>query len=103
MWRLKARRSKLVDRGRGRYHRTAMAMLAADHRVLAGIGGIIGGRRERLPSRLGGTERNIVLSQVDEPDRQECQSGNDGDRPAKRRSENVAGNRLSRGFGHFGR
>lgn len=93
----------MVDRGRGRYHCTAMAMLAADHRVLAGIGGIIRWRRERLPSRLGGTERNIVLSQVDEPDRQECQSGNDGDRAAKRRSEKIARNRLSRGFGHAGK
>lgn len=78
-----------------------MAMLAADRRVLGRIGGIIRRRRDGLPSRLGGTERTNVLSQVGEPGRQECQSSNDGHRSAKRRSKKIARNCY--GFGHPGK
>jgi hypothetical protein len=56
-----------------------------------------------LPSRLGGTERIIVLGQMNESDRQEYQSGNDRDRTTKRRSEKNARNPLSSGFGHPGK
>ena len=72
MRRLNARWRELFAGDGSRYHRTAMAMLAAERRVLGGIGSIIGGRRDRLPSRVGGTERTFVLSQVDEADRKKC-------------------------------
>ena len=101
MCRLNARRSELVARGHNRNHGAAMAMLAPDHRLFGGVGGIIRLRREGLPSCLGATERTIALSQVDEPDRQKCQSGNDRDHAAKRRSEKIARN--SHGFGHPGK
>ena len=103
MRRLNARWCELVARGHNRNHGAAMAMLAPDHRVLAGIGGIVRWRREGLPSCLGATERTIALSQVDEPDRQKCQSRNDRDHAAKRRSEKIARNSLSNGFGHPGK
>ena len=71
-----------------------MAMLAAERRVLGGIGRIIGQRRYGLPSRLGGTERTLVLSQVDESDRKKCQGRHNGYRAAKHRSEKIARNQL---------
>jgi hypothetical protein len=80
-----------------------MAMLAPGHRVHGGIGSVMRWYHERLPTRLGGTERTIVLGQMDESDRQEYQSGNNRDRAAKRRSEKVARNPLSDGFGHPGK
>jgi hypothetical protein len=103
MWRPKARRRELFAGDRGRDHRAAMAMLAAERRVLGGIGCVIGQRRYGLPSRLGGTERTLVLSQVDKSDSQKCQSGNYGDRAAKCRSEKDARNQLFGGCGHPGK
>jgi hypothetical protein len=103
MCRLNARRRELVDGDRSRNHGAAVAMLAPGHRVLGGIGSVIRWYHERLPSRLGGTERTFVLAQMAESDRQEYQSGNDRDRTTKRRSKKNARDPLSSGFGHPGK
>jgi hypothetical protein len=108
MWRLNAWRRDLVGRGRNRDHRAAMAMLAPERSLIGGVRSIVGGDRDGLRSRLSGAKlsgakRSVVLSQVDETDRQKCHSGNKRDGSAKRRSEKIARNQLIGGRGHIGK